>query len=551
MNVAMSAAPMPPAPPFSHPAASASPASPPAGQSLLRSDPGLPGSGKPVYSSPSPVDSTPQNNECKVAEVRGAKLASFTVGGVELLCLPQAFDLFLKHLVGGLHTVYTKLKRLDIIPVVCNVEQVRILRGLGAIQPGVNRCKLISRRDFELLYSDCTSASSRPGRPPKRSQSVSSPESGSQHMLPKSISSLMTPGLIPHTGLTAATLVEAMKAKKIKLEAMKGFHNSGNHGAESENGVGLDLPFMMMSHPLIPSVTMAMSQINHLNTVVSMANGMQGQSAPPRTAASVIKERILDSSSPASSLEDGRRPGSHLSSRQSSSVCSSPIQSESYADRTHAHQNGMSLGHPILGLSSNVPGPKEGDLAAYESGHEVKRSSTEKDESLLSNPTCRDVYERLPQSGQTLQLGFPSPLIFPEGLSSMETLLTNIQGLLKVAIDNARVQEKQAQMEKTELKMELFKERELRESLERQLCVEQKSRAMIQKRLKKEKKTKKKLQEALQFESKRRDEAEQSLHQSSTSDANSPRTPHGQITSCLYISILYCRKLFLKSNTMY
>ncbi|XP_028835853.1 dachshund c isoform X2 [Denticeps clupeoides] len=523
MNVAMSAAPMPPAPPFSHPAASASPASPPAGQSLLRSDPGLPGSGKPVYSSPSPVDSTPQNNECKVAEVRGAKLASFTVGGVELLCLPQAFDLFLKHLVGGLHTVYTKLKRLDIIPVVCNVEQVRILRGLGAIQPGVNRCKLISRRDFELLYSDCTSASSRPGRPPKRSQSVSSPESGSQHMLPKSISSLMTPGLIPHTGL--------------------------------------DLPFMMMSHPLIPSVTMAMSQINHLNTVVSMANGMQGQSAPPRTAASVIKERILDSSSPASSLEDGRRPGSHLSSRQSSSVCSSPIQSESYADRTHAHQNGMSLGHPILGLSSNVPGPKEGDLAAYESGHEVKRSSTEKDESLLSNPTCRDVYERLPQSGQTLQLGFPSPLIFPEGLSSMETLLTNIQGLLKVAIDNARVQEKQAQMEKTELKMELFKERELRESLERQLCVEQKSRAMIQKRLKKEKKTKKKLQEALQFESKRRDEAEQSLHQSSTSDANSPRTPHDS-SSQEHLSdhsngrsasekTAQEGKLFLKSNTMY
>ena len=73
-------------------------------------------------------------------------------------CLPQAFDLFLKHLVGGLHTVYTKLKRLEITPVVCNVEQVRILRGLGAIQPGVNRCKLISRKDFETLYNDCTNA---------------------------------------------------------------------------------------------------------------------------------------------------------------------------------------------------------------------------------------------------------------------------------------------------------------------------------------------------------------------------------------------------------
>lgn len=88
------------------------------------------------------------------------KVASFSVDGQELICLPQVFDLFLKHLVGGLHTVYTKLKRLDISPVVCTVEQVRVLRGLGAIQPGVNRCKLISRKDFETLYQDCTSARS-------------------------------------------------------------------------------------------------------------------------------------------------------------------------------------------------------------------------------------------------------------------------------------------------------------------------------------------------------------------------------------------------------
>jgi len=80
------------------------------------------------------------------------------VEGRELICLPQAFELFLKHLVGGLHTVYTKLKRLDITPVVCNVEQVRILRGLGAIQPGVNRCKLISPREFDILYEDCTNS---------------------------------------------------------------------------------------------------------------------------------------------------------------------------------------------------------------------------------------------------------------------------------------------------------------------------------------------------------------------------------------------------------
>ena len=67
---------------------------------------------------------TPENNEVKLIDYRQSKVASFTVDGKELICLPQAFELFLKNLVGGLHTVYTKLKRLDIVPIVCNVEQV-------------------------------------------------------------------------------------------------------------------------------------------------------------------------------------------------------------------------------------------------------------------------------------------------------------------------------------------------------------------------------------------------------------------------------------------
>ncbi|XP_074817967.1 dachshund homolog 1 isoform X4 [Natator depressus] len=550
--------------------------------------------GKPVYSTPSPVENTPQNNECKMVDLRGAKVASFTVEGCELICLPQAFDLFLKHLVGGLHTVYTKLKRLEITPVVCNVEQVRILRGLGAIQPGVNRCKLISRKDFETLYNDCTNASSRPGRPPKRTQSVTSPENS--HIMPHSVPGLMSPGIIPPTGLTAAAaaaaaatnaaIAEAMKVKKIKLEAMSNYHASNNqHGAESENGDlnssvgssdgswdkeklqspltqgsqasvnhpslpgqhnlpvshplnplqqnhllpnGLELPFMMMPHPLIPvslppaSVTMAMSQMNHLSTIANMAAAAQVQSPPSRVETSVIKERVPDSPSPAPSLEEGRRPGSHPSSHRSSSVSSSPARTESSSDRIPVHQNGLSMNQMLMGLSPNIlPGPKEGDLAGHEVGHETKRIHIEKDETPLSTPTARDSLDKLSLTGhgQPLPPGFPSPFLFPDGLSSIETLLTNIQGLLKVAIDNARAQEKQVQMEKTELKMELFRERELRETLEKQLAVEQKNRAIIQKRLKKEKKAKRKLQEALEFETKRREQAEQTLKQATSTDS--------------------------------
>ncbi|MCJ8732377.1 hypothetical protein PDJAM_G00210580 [Pangasius djambal] len=495
---------------------------------------------KPVYSTPSPVENTPQNNECKMVELRGAQVASFTVEGRELICLPQAFDLFLKHLVGGLHTVYTKLKRLEITPVVCNVEQVRVLRGLGAIQPGVNRCKLISRKDFETLYNDCTNASSRPGRPPKRTQSVTSPEN--PHIMPHSVPGLMSPGIIPPTGLTAAAaaaaaatnaaIAEAMKVKKIKLEVMSSYHaNSTQHGADSENGdlsssVGLELPFMMMPHPLIPvslppaSVTMAMSQMNHLSTIANMAAAAQGQSAPSRMVTSVIKERVPDSPSPAPSLEDGRRPGSRPSSQRSSSVSSSPAHTESSSDRMPIHQNGLAMNQALLGLSPSIlPGPKEGDLATHDIGHESKRMHSEKEEAPMCTPTARDSYERLSLASQALPPGFPSPFLFPDGLSSIETLLTNIQGLLKVAIDNARAQEKQVQLEKTELKMELFRERELRETLEKQLAMEQKNRAIIQKRLKKEKKAKRKLQEALEYECKRREQAEQSLKQSSPTES--------------------------------
>ncbi|XP_061454815.1 dachshund homolog 2 isoform X4 [Rhineura floridana] len=475
-------------------------------------------------------------NECKMVDLHGVKVASFLVEGQELICLPQVFDLFLKHLVGGLHTVYTKLKRLDIAPVVCTVEQVRILRGLGAIQPGVNRCKLITRKDFETLYNDCTNASSRPGRPPKRSLGVAIQEN--TRLLPHGVPGLLSPGLISPTGLTAAAMAEAMKLQKMKLMAMNSLHGSGSqNGTESENeelnsnaggsesswdkeklqspittgshhGVShttlsgqpslgnthplsplqqnhlltnrIDLPFMMMPHPLLPvglppaSVAMAMNQMNHLNTIANMAAAAQMHSPLSRAGASVIKERIQDSPSPAPSVEESQRPGSHASSHQSSSVSSSPSQLDNTPDRIEEVQ--------------------------------------------IAIPIMKPALEKVQLAGQTLPPGFPAPFLFADGLSSVETLLTNIQGLLKVAVDNARVQEKQIQQEKKELKMELCRERELRESLERQLTAELQSRATIQKRLKKEKKAKRKLQEALEFESKRREQVEQALKQATSGD---------------------------------
>ncbi|PNI35036.1 DACH2 isoform 1 [Pan troglodytes] len=477
-------------------------------------------------------------NECRMVDMHGMKVASFLMDGQELICLPQVFDLFLKHLVGGLHTVYTKLKRLDISPVVCTVEQVRILRGLGAIQPGVNRCKLITRKDFETLFTDCTNASSRPGRPPKRSLGMLQENA---RLLPHAVPGLLSPGLITPTGITAAAMAEAMKLQKMKLMAMNTLQGNGSqNGTESEPddlnsntggsesswdkdkmqspfaapgpqhgiahaalagqpGIGgaptlnplqqnhlltnrLDLPFMMMPHPLLPvslppaSVAMAMNQMNHLNTIANMAAAAQIHSPLSRAGTSVIKERIPESPSPAPSLEENHRPGSQTSSHTSSSVSSSPSQMDHHLERME-----------------EVP---------------------------LQIPIMKSPLDKIQLTpGQALPAGFPGPFIFADSLSSVETLLTNIQGLLKVALDNARIQEKQIQQEKKELRLELYREREIRENLERQLAVELQSRTTMQKRLKKEKKTKRKLQEALEFESKRREQVEQALKQATTSDS--------------------------------
>uniref|UniRef100_A0A4W5LC17 Dachshund a n=1 Tax=Hucho hucho TaxID=62062 RepID=A0A4W5LC17_9TELE len=397
---------------------------------------------------------------------------------------------------------------------------------------------------------------SRPGRPPKRSLGVAMQESS--RLLPHSVHGLLSPGLLSSMspgGLTAAAMAEAMKLQKMKLMAMNNLHGAGSqNGTESENdelnsntggsesswdkdklqsppssgavhGMGhaglsgqhglsssqlnslqqnhllanrLDLPFMMMPHPLLPvglppaSVAMAMNQMNHLNTIANMAAAAQMHSPLSRGGASVIKECVQDSPSPAPSMEEGPRPGSQPSSHPSSSASSSPAPHQHTPDRL-------------------VMNPVDGDLGDREAGINMKNMLKEKEEGQLALPMMKPGFEKMALGGQTLPPGFPAPFLFADGLNSVETLLTNIQGLLKVAVDNTRVQEKHIQQQRKELKMELYREREMRESLERQLSSELHSRATIQKRLKKEKKAKRKLQEALEFESKRREQVEQAL----------------------------------------
>ncbi|CAF92311.1 unnamed protein product, partial [Tetraodon nigroviridis] len=270
-----------------------------------------------------------------------------------------------------------------------------------------------------------------------------------------------------------------------------------------------DLPFMVMPHPLLPvglppaGVAMAMNQMSQLSGLANMAaiSQIREEDSKVRDQRKLVSSHSEDANIFASQSPPGTPSLSPSPSDDEPQLPEATSQSPSRASSS---------------LLSSPPPPAhtpELDDETAEQQENAKKPRTEKDESLLPLPLHKPTYEKLP-----LSLSHANPALAPfllaEGLSSMETLLTNIQGLLKVAVQSARCQDKQNQMERKELKVELDKERDARQTLQRQLSSELQTRASIQKRLKKEKKAKRRLQEALDFESRRREQVERALKHS-------------------------------------
>ncbi|KAK3853872.1 hypothetical protein Pcinc_039614 [Petrolisthes cinctipes] len=178
---------------------------------------------------------------------------------------------------------------------------------------------------------------------------------------------------------------------------------------------------------------------------------------------------------------------------------------------------------------------REHDLASHDSGrdlHEEERRHSTHDEDRFSDmdddedkDESMDVVDSWTRASSTIgQTQLTSPPAPPGALagmggnaplSSTEVLLRNILGLLRVAEENARHHERQSQCEKAELKMEVLRERELRETLEKQLQEEQKNRILMQKRCAKLKKLRRRLQERLDVEMKRRSRYEDHIRSNS------------------------------------
>ncbi|XP_069675152.1 dachshund homolog 2 isoform X2 [Periplaneta americana] len=490
------------------------------------------------YNSPPPISSSdPTANECKLVDYRGQKVAAFIIAGDTMLCLPQAFELFLKHLVGGLHTVYTKLKRLDIVPLVCNVEQVRILRGLGAIQPGVNRCKLLSCKDFDILYRDCTTASSRPGRPPKRASvglSIAATHLAQHHHQLKKhrLDNGEYPGYENgHLGVDAFFIADPPRLEKSPLLA-----NGYNHPPTHLN----HMQFMQLNHHPAAAHTAILSPAGIPHPGLARADGsiIKNQGIPGMDA--IARSGIWENCRAA--YEDIVK---HLERLREERGEAERALALDHKVRDLSSHNGSSNGHsPVLNLSKSGGG-SGGEHSGSEAGHTGPEDDEddenvsdvdeedEKDQELSDAPEIGGLnsapgsdsqhainYSTLASAAAAAGAVAPGVGVgvgVDPSISSTETLLRNIQGLLKVAADNARQQERQINYEKTELKMDVLREREVKESLERQLLDEQKIRVLYQKRLKKERKARRRLQDQLELEMKRRSQLEEALKASGAS----------------------------------
>lgn len=517
--------------------------------------PGLHGlNGRALYGSMRPPPSPPgipsdaSATDCRLIDYRGAKVAAFYVAGEYLLCLPQAFELFLKHLVGGLHTVYTKLKRLDITPIVCNVEQVRILRGLGAIQPGVNRCKLLSCKDFDSLYKDCTTArsASRLWNAASLMGAGSSPANVSQSRPPKR-SSLMS--LSPSNGSPLGML-----SKKGRMDEYSGYENGhlAAEQADKPHGSAL-LPNGFSPHQAaaaaaahlnatLPFLALGAHPGAHPGSLLGAAMGLPLPGTTPHHALTSPSSRAdLGKATSAPQLDAQaalrlRDDGGSVRDRSYSSYDGSRLK-DSAAFINGGLPSSASNGHgpPVLNLSQHAHRTDEArgyhDGATGDADDDTEDDTDDRDQELSggegSSPEPHGGHGGGgPLGGSDDRYG--DAALGLGAVSSIETLLRNIQGLLKVAADNARHQDRQINIEKAELKMEVLRERGLRENLEKQLTEEQRTRVLYQKRLKKERRCRRRIQDQLELEQKKRSQYEEVLRTTTSLPSEQRRSPTTQ-----------------------
>uniref|UniRef100_A0A8D3CQZ0 Uncharacterized protein n=1 Tax=Scophthalmus maximus TaxID=52904 RepID=A0A8D3CQZ0_SCOMX len=321
---------------------------------------------------------------------------------------------------------------------------------------------------------------------------------------------LLSPALLSQTGLTAA-MAEALKLQKMRM--MMGFHgNSDQHrhrnGAESDNDeTGGSEGSWEKEQRLLPPHSSGvapppLSASLRLNTLQQHSSLLANRLSD--IPFMVMPHHLLPVGLPPASVAMAVNQMSQLSSLANMAAVS---QLQAEEGKVIANIENANRDNPNIQVNFTWFVPA--------------------DDSALPLPVLKPTNERLPLTSHPLSVNHANhtfaPFLLAEGLSSMETLLTNIQGLLKVAMEGARSQSKQNQLERKDLKLELERERDVRQTLQRQLSTELQTRVSMQRRLKKEKKAKRKLQEALDGEWRRRQQVERALKHCDSLTGERPR----------------------------
>ncbi|XP_018902839.2 uncharacterized protein dac isoform X4 [Bemisia tabaci] len=356
------------------------------------------------------------------------------------------------------------------------------------------------------LMSHKTTESSRPGRPPKRAP----------------------------VGLSLAASHLSQQLKKHRME-------NGDYSTY-ENGHLSDAPRLEKSPLLANGYNQPPTHLNHMQFLpmnhpahtAILPPGLSHHPGLPRPDSAIMKAQGIPGMEALarSGLWENCRVAyedlvKHLERLNEERGESDRVLALDKKARDLSSQNGSSAGHsPVLNLSKSG-----GDHSGSEGGHTGPEDDddddnasdvddhSDKEHDLSDNaeigggsgPGSESPHAlNYSSMGTTVGVGVG---VGPTegGVSSTETLLRNIQGLLKVAADNARQQERQINYEKAELKMDVLREREEKVSIERQLVDEQKSRDTFQKRWRRERKERKRLQTQLETEFKRRNQLLEAL----------------------------------------
>jgi len=451
----------------------------------------------------------------KMVNLNGEEIAAFSVDGEDLLCFPQVYEYFLKDLVSGMHTVYTKLKRMNIQGRNCNVEQVRMMRSVGAIGQVVNRCKLISREDFNRLYEDCLLFRG-PGRRKKNPdippELLNNPF---KHFKVDHTHSERTTNSTPNGDSTRTDETNSSISRDSSpnsaaangtFEGPRDLNNNANGGERRESQ--FKAPFSRHSER-VQNITSPQVAANHTSPHIHIS---------PRYATTHV---IHSPTNGPSSRMVSPPNGVILAPNSQSCTFSFPprplVSMSPHRSALSPQTNGASLnGGTSAPTASHSPGrsPPVGDAVNGEASvPHVSSTGTSEHAEFRTTATNETGSEMLASSPHVLSR---EPEYREPGAT--ESLLLNIQGLLKVAAENTRQNERQAVYEKNELRRLIHREREAHEKADRQSAALQRGKVFLQKKLKKEKKAKRKLAEQLLEEQHRSELLEEQLRET-TEDA--------------------------------